>query len=40
MKAESNNADVFQIWSTLAGYEEITIGLEAIRNEEISLNLK
>ena len=40
MKAESNNANVFQIWSTLAVCEEITIGLEGIRNEEISLNLK
>ena len=40
MKTESNNADVFQIWSTLAGYEEITMGFEAIRNEEIILNLK
>ena len=40
MKAESNIADVFQIWSTLAGYEEITMGFDAIRNEEISLTLK
>ena len=40
MKTESNNADVFQIWSTLAGYKEITMGFEATRNEEIILNLK
>ena len=40
MKDESNSAEVFQIWSTLAGFEEITMGFEPIRNEEIILNLK
>ena len=29
-------ASFFQIWSTLAGYEEITVGFEPITNVEIT----
>ena len=29
-------ANFFQIWSTLAGYEEITVGFEPITNVEMN----